>query len=302
VPGGVGLGRSREGAGSVLAVLLLFFALQGPERADVGRVTAVFWPRNAAEALANAEFADRAATWPGITAPSEYRIRMVVAPSANVFDSITQGRLPGWGGGVAFPGTNTIVIIAGRESRQTLRHELAHLALRNAVPRGAPRWFEEGYASVAAGEWNRLDVLRVNWALARGRIPTLLDISRDLRGGAARAEAGYALATTAVLLLQRMGGDRGLAPIVAALAAEGDMDRALRRAHGLTLDQFEEGWRRDLKKRYGWVLLGTSFVILWSVVALLVVVVWARRRHSNRIRKEALDVGWIIGDADDPTS
>ena len=159
--------------------------------------------------------------------------------------------MPEWGGGAAFPATRTIVLPTSGDPRQVLQHELAHLALRSVVER-VPRWFDEGYAARAAGEWDRLQVLRVNWALLMGMTPTLRDVDAGLRGaGAARAQTSYSLATTAVLLLERMGGERGLGPLLSNLAETPDFDQALRVTYQVTLDQFEALWRRDLKKRYG---------------------------------------------------
>src|SRR5207237_1347579 len=80
-------------------------------------------------------------------------------------------RQPGWSEGAAFPEAGTIVLLSDRPSARlsvALRHELAHLALRTRVRRRLPLWFEEGYAAVAAGEWDRLDALRLNWQVARG--------------------------------------------------------------------------------------------------------------------------------------
>ncbi len=199
---------------------------------------------------------------------------------------------------MAFPATNTIVLVAKPTARSVLRHELAHLALRNAVRR-VPLWFDEGYASYAAGEWGRLEALRVNWALARGAVPTLRDLNRDLRSGAARAEAGYALATTAILTLQRLGGDRELGPLIRALESEADFDAAIRRTYAISLDQFEDLWRKQLKKRYGWVMFISSFSIFWSIVAGLTLALWARRRRRDRVRRAALDFGWHV-EEDDP--
>jgi hypothetical protein len=253
------------------------------------------------EAVAMAEFADHTTNWPGIEAPSQHRIRLVVAPDKRTLDSMTAGRLPEWGAGAAFPGTNTIVVVSGRSSRQVLLHELAHLALRNSV-RQVPRWFDEGYASLAAGEWNRLEALRVNWAVVRGRVPSLRSVNLDLRAGAARAESAYALATTAVLYLRRLGGEEGLRPILRALEAGPGIDGALRNAHAITLDQFETLWQRDLRKRYGWILFLTSFSVFWSVVGGGVLVIWARRRKRNRARREALDVGWTVSTEEPPPS
>lgn len=281
-------------------MLLVAALAQGPEVVHVGRVAAVYWPGYEVAATSLAEYADAAAAWPALSRPFVDPLRIILAPSEGVLDSLTEGRVPEWGRGVAFPGTNTIIVVAGRDARPTLQHELAHLALRNAIRR-PPRWLDEGYASWAAGEWDRLEALRVNWALARGVMPSLRELSADLRGpSGTRAEAAYALATTVVLHLERLGGERGLQPLMDALAAEGDIDRALRRTYQVTLSQFEDSWQRDLRRRYGVLLLLTSVSVFWSLVAGTVLVIWARRRRRNRERREALNVGWVVETEDTP--
>ncbi len=264
----------------------------------VGRVTAVYWPETEVTAVALAEQVDPAAQYPGLDTPQMFPLRLIVTPNQQTFDSVTAGRIPGWGAGAAFPGANTIVLVRGGDIHQVLRHEMAHLTLRNAVGR-VPLWFDEGYASRAAGEWGRLEALRVNWAMVRGRVPTLIRLNRNLRAGSATARASYALATTAVLFLERLGGERGLEPLMQALKSTGDLDRALRRSYGLTLDQFEGLWLRELKSRYGWLLLATSFSAFWSVTAAGLVPLWARRRRRDRLRRAALDEGWVVVDEGD---
>ena len=279
-------------------MLLAVLAFQGPEMVRVGRVTAVYWPETEVMAVALAERVDPAAQYPGLDTPQTFPFRLIVTPDQRTFDSVTAGRIPGWGAGAAFPGANTIVLVAGGNIHQVLRHEMAHLTLRNAVGR-VPLWFDEGYASRAAGEWGRLEALRVNWAMVRGRVPTLIRLNRSLRTGAATARASYGLATTAVLFLERLGGERGLEPLMQALKSTGDLDRALRRSYGLTLDQFEGRWHQELKSRYGWLLLATSFSVFWSVTAAVLLALWARRRRRDRLRRAALDEGWVVVDGGD---
>jgi hypothetical protein len=137
----------------------------------VGHVTAVAWPGQEALATSLAEFADHASGFPGIGALPDRPIRLILAPTRQRYDSLTRGRLPFWSEGAAFPDAGTVVLLTDQPANRltvALRHELAHLALRWRVGRGAPLWFEEGYAAVAAGEWDRLDALRLNWQLARG--------------------------------------------------------------------------------------------------------------------------------------
>jgi len=266
-------------------------ALQEPSLVRVGRVTAVYWPGDEPAATSLAEMADRVGPWPGIAEPWNGPVHLIVTPNATVFDSVTQGRLPQWGAGAAFPAANRIVLQLSGDVRRVLHHELAHLALHSVV-RSVPRWFDEGYAARASGEWDRLQALRVNWALLMGATPTLRQLDTDLRGGAAHAETAYALATTAVLLLERMGGERGLEPLITNLGETPDLDRTLRTTYQITLGQFESEWRRDLRKRYGWVLFFSSLTVFWGILALVAVSLWVRRRRHYRERRARLDEGW----------
>ncbi len=166
-----------------------------------------------------------------------------------------------------------------------LRHELAHLALRWHVGRRVPLWFEEGYAAVAAQEWDRLDALRLNWQLARGVRMDLDDVDRALRGARGDAETGYALAATAVLMLERWGGERGLSPLLANLPQAESFDAALRATYHVTEGDFELRWQRDVGSRYGWLSWLAAMGFFWlSIGALLAALVLLRRRRNQRKR------------------
>jgi MYXO-CTERM domain-containing protein len=267
---------------------------QGPAAIEVGRVTVVYWPGMAGAAAALGELADGATHWPGIANPPLEPIRLVLAPDERRFDSITAGRLPEWGAAATFPGSRTVILTLSPDHRRVLRHELAHLALHSVVGH-PPRWFDEGYAARAAGEWDRLGALKVNWAVLRGLMPTLDDLNRGFTdGGSADAETAYALATSAVVLLERLGGDRGLAPLIGALSRTGDFDLAVRSSYQITLGQFERLWRHELRTRYGWLLFITSFTVLWGLTALVLAALWAHRRRRDRARYLALDEGWEV--------
>ncbi len=265
-----------------------------PSFVRVGRVTAIYWEGEGAAATALAEFAEATGPWPGL--PADQRpVRLILASSRDRFDSLTAGRVPEWGAGAAFPGTNTVVLRLSGDVRQVLRHELAHLALHQAVRR-VPLWFDEGYASFASGEWTRLQALRVNWALLAGNKPSLRQMNADLRGGAAHASAGYALAMTAVVMLDRLGGERGLEPLLSNLVEARNLDRALRATHQITLDQFETLWQTEIRKRYGWALFFGSLSMFWTAFAVLLVGLWMWRSRRNRARRAALDEGWFVVD------
>jgi hypothetical protein len=277
---------------------------QHPAAVSVGRVTAVAWPGQETLAAALADAADRAGPFPGLGPLPDRPITLILAPTRARFDSITRGRLPAWSDGAAFPDPGVVVLLSARAPdrlRAALRHELAHLVLRWRVGRVPPRWFEEGYASVAAREWDRFDALRVNWTLARGRRVSLVDLNRALTGDERDVGGAYALATTAVLLLERWGGARGLEPLLANARTASTFDAALRVTHGVTEDDFETRWQADLRARYGWLAWGAAGGLFWTAAAVLLVWLVRRRRRRDRARRAGLDAGPIVAGDDAPT-
>jgi len=262
----------------------------------VGRVTAVYWSGDERLALALAEEADRARRFPGgVLDTSQAPIELMLAPSQALFDSVTRGRAPDWGGGVALPSVRRIVLRVGRggvrgdDLARVLRHELAHLALRERVRVHLPRWFEEGYAGTAAGEWQHAQVLQLNVNVARGRLWPLREVDRGLRGKRTEATQAYAFAASAVQLLDRWGGTRGMERLVLALSAGDAFETALRATYGMTPEQFEVLWQRDLRSRYGWLGLAAAAGLLWTVLGVFAAGLFVWRRRRDRERRARLD-------------
>ena len=269
----------------------------------VGRVTALAWPSQQALAVELAQAADGAAPFPGVGPLPDRPIRVILAPTRAMFDSLTRGRLPGWSEGAAFPEAGTIVLLSDNPSARlsvALRHELAHLALRARVRRRLPLWFEEGYAAVAAGEWDRLDALSLNWQVARGMQLDLDELDRALRGDRPDATTAYALATTAVLLLERWGGGRGLEPLIDHLTRDATLDAALRETYHLTEGDFEVRWQRDVASRYGWLGWAGAVGLFWAALGLMLIWLVRLRRRRDRARKALLDEGWTLPEDDEP--
>jgi len=269
-------------------------------------VTAVAWPAQAGLAAALAEAADRAAPFPGIGPLPDRPIRLILAPSRATLDSLTRGRLPRWSEGAAFPERGTIILLSDRPGTDlsgALRHELAHVALRWRVGGSRlPLWFEEGYAAVAAGEWDRLDALKLNWQVARGVQPDLDELDRELRADREDATTAYALATTAVLLLERWGGRDGLAPLIDRLSRAPNFDAALRDTYHVTEGDFETRWQRDVQTRYGWLGWASAAGVFWALLGLALVWLVRLRRRRDAARRAGLDEGWVITEDDEPTA
>jgi hypothetical protein len=254
----------------------------------------VAWPAQRTVALDLARLADRPAEWPGLGVRDPGPLRLIVVPDAHLLDSLTAGRAPAWGAAIAVPGARTILLRADEgELARTLRHELAHLALHEAVGVRLPLWFDEGYASWAAGEWERLGTLELNLAVVRGAVPTLTGLDGALRGSPSTANAAYALAVSAVTELARRNPTGTLTPLLARLQAGEDFDAAVLSTTGLPVGRFEQEWQRALRRRYtlgNWLIAGGG----WLVVALLVAWQVRRRRRTDRVRRAALDDGWDI--------
>jgi len=261
---------------------------------QVGRVTAVAWPAQQAVATDLARLADRPAEWPGLGVRDPGPLRLIVVPDAHLLDSLTAGRAPPWGAAVAVPGARTILLRADEgDLVRTLRHELAHLALHEAVPVRVPLWFDEGYAAWAAGEWDRLGTLELNLTVVRGAVPTLTGLDGALRGSASSADAAYALAVSAVAELARRNPTGTLTPLLGRLESGEDFDAAVLATTGLAVGRFEQEWQRTVRQRYtlgNWLIAGGG----WLIVALLVAVQVRRRRRIDRVRRAALDDGWNV--------
>ena len=270
-------------------------ALQGePTAVRVGQVTVVTWPGQRSLGIDLARRAGRPTEWPGLGLRTPGPLQLIVVPDGRLLDSLSTGRAPAWGAAVALPAARTILLRADRDDVYgTLRHELAHLALHQVVKGSVPLWFDEGYASWAAGEWDRLGVLDLNLAVVRGAVPDLRSLDGALRGSASTADAAYALAVSAVTELARRNPSGSLAPLLQRLEAGEDFDAAVLATTGLTLSQYDTEWRRTIRRRYSfatWLLAGGG----WGLLAFSMWALVRVRRRADLPRRAALDEGWEI--------
>jgi hypothetical protein len=256
----------------------------------------VYWPgqRTAAEALRDAiELLPRL---PGLPPDvlAQGRIVIYLPPDEATFDSLAPG-VPDWSAGIAFPQGEVIVLPtygprAGNLPLATvLRHELAHIALDRYLQTSVPRWFHEGYAQLAAGSWGAGEAWTLRVAIVLGRLPSLESLRLDF--GSARQAAGHAylLSYTAVEYLLRLGGLNGFTRLLERWRETGDLDTALRRTYGLTLGQFEQLWRKDVGRRFGWVLVLTQATVYWSALTILLLVMGYWKRQRNRQKLASLE-------------
>jgi hypothetical protein len=270
-------------------------AQQGPDlvRAEQGRFTVVHSAGDAT--LARSVLAEATArdTFPWLPRPRE-RVLIAIAPDRRRFREWIGPGAPEWGAAIAFPGERRIVMQgrnAGSDAgdpMRVLRHELAHLALHEAMGELPPRWFDEGYASVAAGEWDREQVLSTNVALALGGMPSLAGLDSGFHYGSVQADAAYAMAYRAVMEMAALDPARGLSLLFPYWRQTGSLEKALRQAYGLTLAGFENRWQDRTRRRYGALALVTDFSLAALIMVILVGPLYVMRRRRDRRRLEAM--------------
>ena len=259
-----------------------------PLRLDTGRFTVVYFPRDNVLAHAVVRAAVANDSFPWLPRPRQ-RVLIAIAPDAERFRTWVGPNAPEWGAAIAFPESRRIVM-HGRggsadagDPLEVLRHELAHLALHEQLGNKPPRWFDEGYASVAAREWRRDDVLAANVALALKGTPSLDVLEEGFRGGAVAAQSAYALSYRAVTELASLDPERGLSLFFQYWAGGSSLDRAVRQSFGVTLGGFEKEFQKRTSRRYGGLALFADLSIAMLVLtALLLPFLFARRARDRR--------------------
>ncbi len=258
-----------------------------------GRFTAVFAEPERRLARSLLTEAQRADSFPGLPR-GKAEVLLLLAPDDETFRAWVGPAAPEWGAAVAFPALQRI-IMSGRDAaaesgdpRVTLRHEIAHLALFEALGPGTPRWFDEGYASYAAGEWGRDEVLATSLGLVWRGIPSLAGLDSGFYQGAERAQRSYALAHRAVAELASLAPDRGLGLLFAHWKEEGSFERALRRAHGMSSVDFEKHWRSRVRRQFGALALAADLSVLTLFLTVLLGPMWWQRRQGIRRKLERM--------------
>ena len=266
----------------------------GLQRFDRGRFTIAAAPHDETLAHSLLASATQRDTFPWLPRPAA-RVLVVIAPDRQRFAELIGPNAPEYGAAIAFPDEQRIVMQGSRAGSDAgdpllvLRHELAHLALHEAMGSLPPRWFDEGYASVAAGEWGREEVIVTNLALAWRGFPSLDALDSAFMGGPVRANGAYALAHRAVAELAALDPARGLELFFRYWRETRELDPAIRQAFNVTQNQFEERWKRNTRRRYGALAIFADLTIgaLILLVVLLPLHMARRRRDRERLAKMA---------------
>jgi hypothetical protein len=207
---------------------------------------------------------------------------------------------PAYASGVAYPYLDLVLLTVfpkqhnpDYDLKEVFKHELAHLALKDAVG-GAhvPRWLNEGFAVHFSGE-SSLARMKTLWtaSLARTLLP-LRELDTRFPDDAVETPIAYAQSADVVRhLLRTRDRERFMAMLRRVRSGE-TFDRALSDAYGLDVPGLEEEWLADVAKRYSfWPVLLSSMVWM-SAIGLFVVGYYRRRKQQSVTLKR-----WAVEEA-----
>jgi hypothetical protein len=203
-------------------------------------------------------------------------VEIRVAAASAQMASLAPGDVPSGAPGVVFRDHRLVVMslssgLGGEppDLEERLRHELAHLALDEAVGgHDLPRWFHEGFAVHFSGEdaSQRTEALCI--AALHDGLLGLGEVDARFPDGAAKPSLAVAEASDFVRFLLAKPLRSRFATMIERLRAGEPLDRALPLALGADLDTIELRWRKEMAKRYSFVPVFTGATLLWVVVAL----------------------------------
>lgn len=210
---------------------------------------------------------------------------------------------PAYADGVAYPRIGLVLIsmLAPRggnavDLERVFRHELAHVALENAVQgRHVPTWFNEGLAVNLSGEHGG-ERLRVLWnAAISGTVLPLSELDRHFPSDDSDVNIAYAQSADFLRFLTRQSDSMRFAATIRRIREGVPFERAMSDAYGTDLRTLEFQWRSGLDKRFSLFPVLAGGGILWVAVIGALGYGWAKKRKRKQIilarweREEAIE-------------
>jgi hypothetical protein len=301
----VRIGDVKVAAGDSLRVWLLCtatLAVVAPLAAQEGAVRSFdvvihYWPgqERLARSLLPSAAALRFTGMPADILDRQRDVTVLLAPDPARWDSLTGGRAPDWGAGIALPAQGIVILpgyVSDRGGTHTLpvilRHELAHIALQRRIEGPIPRWFNEGYATWTAGQFDADAGWMLRLAFLTNRAPPLDSLTLDWPLLSADARLAYLLSASAVRYLHSLGTPQTFERFLDVWAVSGSFEQALREVYVVATPQFERLWRAHVRRSYGWTQLIAQSMFVWLVITMFVLVLFVVRRRRDRRKLAAL--------------
>jgi hypothetical protein len=228
--------------------------------------------------------------WLGASVLAKVRVDVARTPGEMATLAPRGAPYPEYASGVAYPELGLVLLtLTPRYPNESLdlvqifRHELAHVALEDAVrPYPVPRWFNEGFAVMASGETSFERMWVLSSATLADRLMPLSQVERTFPSDESKASVAYAEASDVVRFLVRRQDRHRFRALVAELHAGRSLDQGARAAYGVDLVTLEHEWREDVAKRYTFWPILCSGTVVWVGVLGLFVWGWRKRRARSR--------------------
>jgi len=229
--------------------------------------------------------------WLGQPVLSEVRVAVARTPGEMTTLAPPNAPYPDYAAGVAYPEIGLVLLTvkpvnpnSQHELAEVFRHELAHIALEDAVGgRPVPRWFNEGFAVLASGETSFVRMQTLFTATVADNLPSLAQMERTFPMDESDANVAYAQASDVVRFLVRREEQHRFRGLVSRMRDGESLDAALLNSYGVELATLESEWREDVAKRYTFwpVLFSGSFI--WAGTLGLFVLGWRRKRRKAAV-------------------
>jgi hypothetical protein len=238
--------------------------------------------------------ADAAATrtalteWVGQPVLSEVRVMVARTPGEMATLAPQNAPYPEYAAGVAYPEIGLVLLTvkpvhpnAQHDLGEVFRHELAHVALEDAVSgRAVPRWFNEGFAVMASGETSFVRLQTLWTATLSDTLLTLAQLDRTFPADENQAGIAYAEAADVVRFLVRHEDQHRFRGLVSRLRDGETMDNALLNSYGAESATLEAEWREDVAKRFTFWPVLCSGTVIWAGTLGLFALGWRKKRRK----------------------
>lgn len=230
-------------------------------------------------------------------------IDIIVTDDLRPYRESLGSQLPRWGVAFAMLAEQEIVVDVNRAANawnsldEVVPHELSHLFVAQRAPAGRfPVWFLEGLAKWQAGEWSLIDSWQVMNAVWSNEAPTLGQMTTGYPPGEEAARTAYRISYLA--FTERFDHRfEDLPPFIDAINAHGGFAPAFAAFFGETVEAYAFAFQEDLQRRYHSRLLIFQTGPLFSIAAVLFLLIGLRfhLRKRRRLREmEAQERGFRL--------
>ncbi|MGQ9730587.1 MAG: peptidase MA family metallohydrolase [Candidatus Zipacnadales bacterium] len=222
--------------------------------------------------------------------PTGERLEIVLCRTHAEFERELGQAQPGWVIGIARAEDNRVFLKQRSLASfgRLVRHEIIHLLLGRALGEAneeAPRWLHEGAAKYYGDDWSGADRTMLAEAYRNGKLHTIDELA-DFPEHPDQSAVAYAESYVLVKYLVSLDPPHGLATFLAHFRDTREVERAFRRAYGLSTVEIEAGWQREVEAETRSVpLVWAAETLIFLMMVMVFFAAFLRiRKRSREIR------------------